>query len=114
MAQQFELKSAEGALVNQVIPDSPAEKAGLQRGDVITEINKKKVKNVVELQDIIARIPPKTKVQIKVMRNGTSKVLNALTEAMPSEEAQEKKLQKKEKSPETSTADWLGATFSDV
>lgn len=49
MAKYFELKNTEGAIIADVAPASPGEKAGLQRGDIILEINKIKVKKPSEI-----------------------------------------------------------------
>jgi serine protease Do len=53
LADYFGLKKAEGALVNSVQEDSPASKAGLQRGDIILEFNKKKIVKPQDLQDAV-------------------------------------------------------------
>jgi serine protease Do len=59
-----------GVLVNSVMKGSPAEKAGLQPGDIIVEVNGKKVTDGAELRNIIAFTTPGTVVKLKVYRNG--------------------------------------------
>ncbi|HEY2114652.1 MAG TPA: Do family serine endopeptidase [Candidatus Angelobacter sp.] len=68
----FHLDNASGALVSQVEPDSPGAKAGLKVGDVITELNGKKMDNSGQLQAAISAQRPGNKVTLQVMRDGKS------------------------------------------
>ncbi|NTV47868.1 MAG: Do family serine endopeptidase, partial [Chlorobiales bacterium] len=58
IAKGMKLKSREGAVVGSVLENSPAEKAGVQTGDVIVEVEGKAVKNTVELRNMIAGVAP--------------------------------------------------------
>jgi serine protease Do len=69
-AHFFNLNEASGAIVAQVTPDSPASRAGLKNGDVIDQLNGQKMPNGSALQMAIADMPPGTKVQLGVLRNG--------------------------------------------
>ena len=64
------LKVNEGALVADVMKDSPADKGGLKRGDVITEFNGKKVEDSTILRNMVAASAPGTTVELKVARDG--------------------------------------------
>src|SRR5712672_1215613 len=70
----FHLNNATGALISQVEADSPAAKAGIKVGDVITELNGKKMDNSGQLQAAISAQRPGNKVTLTVMRDG--KTLN--------------------------------------
>lgn len=70
LAKQFKIESTDGALIAEVTAKSPAEKAGLQSGDVVTEIGGKKVEGTRELQFMIASMAPGTKAELKVLRDG--------------------------------------------
>lgn len=59
-----------GAVISSVASGSPAEKAGLQRGDIITEFNKKEVGNYTVLTDILNDCKPNDQVDVKVYRSG--------------------------------------------
>lgn len=70
MVKVLKLKSKDGAIVTETFKDDPADRAGIKPGDVITEINGKKVKNSHELLLIIASLPVGQKVAVKVIRDG--------------------------------------------
>ncbi len=69
LAQSFGLPDATGALVARVEPDSAAEKAGIQPGDVILEVNGNKVSESGELPRLIGELRPGTQVTLKVWRD---------------------------------------------
>jgi serine protease Do len=70
LAKQFNLKDEQGVLVGDVTEGGPAEKAGIQRGDVILEYNSKKVEDAISLRNMVAGTVPNQEVSIKLMRNG--------------------------------------------
>jgi len=70
LAKQFNLKDGEGILVGDVVEDSPAGKAGIERGDVITEFDGKEINDVTALRNMVAGTEPGKTVKIKLMRNG--------------------------------------------
>jgi serine protease Do len=68
------IKGGEGALVADVVQGDPADKAGIRTGDVITEIDHRKVKDSHELLRIVASLPIGKKVEVKVLREGKTSV----------------------------------------
>jgi serine protease Do len=70
LAQQFKLPDSRGALVAQVTPESPAEKAGLKSGDVIREFNGHLIRDTRELQNRVAEVGVGAKVDVLVIRDG--------------------------------------------
>src|SRR6202047_3157824 len=74
-AKFFNVKTATGAVVSQVEPDSPAAKAGLKTGDVITELNGKTVNDAGELQVAVGQKQPGSTIHLKVMSDGSSDTL---------------------------------------
>ena len=69
LAQSFGLPDATGALVARVEPDSAAEKAGIEPGDVILEVNGNKVGESGELPRMIGELRPGTRIELKVWRD---------------------------------------------
>jgi len=78
VAEQFDLpKDTKGAVVTLVETDSPAEKAGLKRNDVVLSVDDKNVSTLEELRLTISQFPPTTQVKIKIMRDGKERTLAA-------------------------------------
>lgn len=73
LAKEFKLQDQSGALVGEVTPDSPADKAGLKEGDVVVEFKGRKVADSRQFRLMVAQTAPGTKVTIKVMRDGEEK-----------------------------------------
>jgi Do/DeqQ family serine protease len=70
LAESFGLEMVSGALVNQVLAGSPAEKAGVKRGDVLLTYDGKPVRGVRELQLLVANTPAGSKIELVVLRQG--------------------------------------------
>jgi len=73
--EQFGLKTEEGALIGEVTKDSPADKGGLKRGDVIINFDGKKVKAMSTLPAMVAETPVGKEVEILIIRKGKEKRL---------------------------------------
>jgi serine protease Do len=70
MARHFDLEGKDGALVADVTPGGPAEKAGIRRGDVIVSFDGKPIRESHDLPLLVAGTPIGKKVELKVLRNG--------------------------------------------
>jgi Do/DeqQ family serine protease len=77
IAQSLGLPQVGGALVNAVQPDSPAEKAGVRRGDVITAIDGDAVKDGNELRNHVAQSLPGSTVTLTLVRDGKEQTVAA-------------------------------------
>ena len=97
IAQAFREPEVRGALIGDVTPDSPAQKAGLEKGDIILDINGKPVNNSAELRMHVSLMAPGTKVSVKVFREGAEKTIPLTLAEMPTETA---KAEQPENSPE--------------
>lgn len=72
--------SADGVKLQQVVPNTPASKAGLKGGDVITEFDGKKIENADDLRNILGSKKPGDKVKVKVLREGETLELEVTLE----------------------------------
>jgi serine protease Do len=73
LKQKLNLKDEKGALVADVTPGGPAEKAGIQRGDVIISFNGKEIREMNELPYVVASTPIGKTVNVEVLRKGQKK-----------------------------------------
>jgi Do/DeqQ family serine protease len=83
IAKAIGLNSPEGALVNNVEPNSPASRAGLQSGDVILSLNGTPVNESNQLRMNVAMLNPGQTVHLKVYRDGQTRDVTANVEALP-------------------------------
>ncbi|MDQ5769763.1 Do family serine endopeptidase [Thiothrix subterranea] len=70
MARDFGIKPNEGAIINQVLAGSPAEKAGVEAGDIIIKMNNKNVQGAVDVKNIIGDLRVGTEVNMTLLRAG--------------------------------------------
>lgn len=87
IAQKFGMKDPKGALVSDVTKGSPAEKAGIMRGDIIIEYDGKSISSVSNLRNSVAQTKVGSKVVIKIFRNGKEFSLNVVVAELPKEMA---------------------------
>ena len=80
--------STTGGVVTQVEPDSPGAKAGLQIGDVITEIDGQKLTDASELQVMVGQKQPGSKITLKVLREGKSMTIPVTLEELGNRQAE--------------------------
>jgi serine protease Do len=74
-ASFFNLPDASGAIVSQVTPDSPASRAGLKNGDVLRELNGKKIINGSALQVAVSEMSPGANIDLGILRDGKPETL---------------------------------------
>ena len=85
-AKALGLKSSMGALVANVINDGPADKAGIETGDVIIEFDGKNIKSVDHLRNNVSISKPDDLYNLTVVRDGRKKSFKVKLEKMPSDE----------------------------
>ncbi len=90
IAKSLGIKRETGVLVADVVKDSPAEKAGMKRGDLIIEYEGKAVEDSRDLRNMVAGTAPGTTVKVKIIRDGKEEALSVKIE-----EYQEKKVAKR-------------------
>lgn len=86
LAKEFDLKDQKGALIGDVVPKSPADKAGLRSGDIVLEFDGKPVKDSRHLKLQVARVKPTESVPVKLLRDGSKKTLEVTVKEMPGSE----------------------------
>ncbi|MER3445317.1 MAG: peptidase [Candidatus Dadabacteria bacterium] len=85
IAEGLGLTEPRGALVSDVTPGSPADKAGIKRQDIITEFNGQKINDMQELPRLVAATPPGTEVTLKFLRNGKEQTARLKLGELPEE-----------------------------
>ncbi len=85
-AEALDLKTRKGALISDVVPDSPADKAGLQRQDVVVEYNNREVKDAGHLQYLVGNSDIGEKVELAIIRNGKEQTITVKLVEMPEEQ----------------------------
>jgi serine protease Do len=112
LAESFGLAKPQGALVASVEKGSPADKAGIEAGDVILRFNDKPVTQSSDLPRIVGNTKPGTKATMQVWRNGATKDLTVTVGEMPDEPASGRTW-KRGKSAEAAPANRLGLVLSE-
>ncbi len=85
LSKQFGLPNDQGALVDEIVPNSPAAKAGLRNGDVIRQFDGKPVADPRHLSLAVANVAPGEKVSLRIWRDGSEKNLDVTVKELPGE-----------------------------
>jgi serine protease Do len=83
LAKSFGLKEAKGVLLSDVTEGTPAEKAGLKRGDVVKGFDGHEVENAHMLSRLVAATPPNSKAKLDIIRDGKEKTIEVTIGTMP-------------------------------
>lgn len=83
LAEQFGIPGRTGTIVRDTTPGSPAQKAGLQPGDLIIAFNGKTIKDARDLVRQVAATPVGTKAELRILRNGREQTLSFTIEEQP-------------------------------
>jgi serine protease Do len=96
LAKEFGLKDAKGSLVTDIMPDSPAAKSDLKRGDVILFFIGQEIDNSSHLRNMVARARVGTKASVKIIRDKKEKEIFVTLSEQPKEVAQKGEEEEKE------------------
>jgi len=88
LAKQFGVSETKGVLISDVLADSPARRARLERGDVIIEFDGRIVENPTQFRNLVAQTPIGKKAHIRLIRNGQTKELDVTIAEQPKNMAQ--------------------------
>lgn len=104
LADSFGLQAEKGALVSEVIPESPAEKGGIKSGDIIISFDNKPIKEMNDLPRLVAATPTGKSVAVKVIRDGKEEAVKLVIE----------KMNDGDEDPSADSLDKLGLTVKDL
>jgi len=77
LAQAFDIRRVQGAVIAQVAPDSPADRAGLKPGDVVVAVNDRPIRRSADMRNAVGLLPIGSEVELTVIRNGKERSLVA-------------------------------------
>lgn len=86
LAESFKMEKPQGALVAQILPDSPAQSAEFKVGDIIIEFDGKHIEHSSDLPPIVGMTPVGNKVPVKVLRQGETITLQVTIAELPPDE----------------------------
>ena len=86
IADSLGLKKAEGAMVDELQNGSPAAKAGIQSGDIVTELNGTPIKDSRDLAQKVAMLAPRSSAKLDIVRKGESKTITVTLGEMPNQQ----------------------------
>ena len=109
LAESFGMKQPRGALVAKVLPDSPAEAAGVKVGDIIVKFDGKEVINSSNLPPIVGSSKVGVKIPVEIIRDSRRTTLKIKLGELPEDEVQASR-----KKPESTTTNRLGITVASL
>jgi len=109
--EDFGLKSRSGAVVASVLPNSAAQKAGLEPGDVVVEYNGRAVPNRDELVKMVVATKPGTSVPVKIFRNRQEKTLTVTVEQLDLDAEQQSLQTRRNNSSPNDSSETQGSGF---
>jgi serine protease Do len=114
VAESIGLGKSQGALVRSVEPGAPAEKAGVEAGDIITRFDGKLIEKSTDLPRLVGNTKPGTKSTLTVFRRGATRDLTVTIGEFEAEKPVRKAADKEEKPKATAAGQSLGLSVSDL
>ena len=88
VARALDISERSGALVTEVVADSPADKAGLKIGDIIVQFDGKKISDTSHLKNVVSSTAPGNNSKVKVIREGNREMISVKLEELPKDDSQ--------------------------
>ena len=114
VAESIGLGKASGALVTGVESGSPAEKAGIEAGDIITRFDGKAIDKLADLPRLVGNTKPGTKSTVTVFRRGTAKDLSLTIAEIEGDKPVRKAAEREEKPKASAAAQLIGLSVSEL
>ena len=114
VAESLGLAKAQGALVRSVEAGSPADKAGVEAGDIITRFEGKPIEKSADLPRMVGSVKPGSKASLTVWRRGSSKELQVVVGEVEPDKTVQKAVAPAEKPPASNAAQFLGFSVSEL
>lgn len=114
LATVFKRPNEEGALISQVLPDSPAQKAGVKAGDIILKFNKERIKEVRDLPKAVAQAEVGAEHALEIWRKGKKVKVTIITEPYPSDVVASDTPEKDKPAADVEKDEDLGAEFASL
>lgn len=111
LADSFGMKDTKGALIAGIEKDSPAEKGGLEAGDVIKRFNGSEIETSSDLPIVVGSTSPNQSVRVEILRKGGKKTLMVKVGEMPTDEIL---VSKNAQEPKESVSNQIGLTLSNL
>jgi serine protease Do len=111
LAKEFDLKDKSGVIITDVIPGSPAEKAGLKVEDIVTELDGKPAKDSRHLKLQVGALAPDARARLKILRDGKPKTIEVTLKELPDSE-QTSRTDRRRETPSDETLQ--GVTVGDI
>ena len=113
LAESFNMNKPQGALVARVLPDSPAEDAGFQVGDIVTEFNGHEIIHSSDLPPMVGITPINKNIPVQIIRKGKVTEIKVKIGELPTED-DVKISSKSPNEPETTTSNRMGVTVMNI
>ena len=114
IAESIGLGKAQGALINRIEAGAPADKAGLEAGDVIIKIDGKAIEKSSDLPRVVGNTKPGTKSTVTVFRRGVTKDLSIVIAEMEPEKVAKRSTEPEEKPKTANSVQGLGLVVADL
>jgi len=114
LAESIGLGKAQGALINRIEPGAPADKAGLEPGDVIIKIDGKPTEKSSDLPRLVGNTKPGTKSNLTIFRRGATKELSIVIAELEPEKVAKKPVEVEEKPKAANSVQGLGLVVADL
>ena len=114
LAESIGLGKAQGALVNRIEPGAPADKAGLEAGDVILKIDGKPIEKSSDLPRLVGNTKPGTQSNLTIFRRGASKELSIVIAELEPEKVAKPSAEPEEKPKSANSVQGLGLMVADL